>query len=864
MKKLSSQEIRMTWLNFFKERGHAIEKGASLIPDNDPTLLWINAGVAALKKYFDGSQIPESKRITNVQKCIRTNDITNVGKTARHHTFFEMLGNFSIGDYFRKEVIPWAFEILTCDKYFGLDKEKIYVTYHPDDNETRELWIKQGLDASHLIPLEGNFWQIGEGPCGPNTEVFFDRGEKYDPENLGIKMLEDDIENDRYIEIWGIVFSQYNAVNGVKREDYKELPHKNIDTGAGLERIACVLQETETNFETDLFFPIILDLQKICNKPYEGKYLMPYRVIADHIRACSFALADGEHFSNEGRGYVLRRLLRRAMRYGQKLGLYEPFMYRLVPSVIKIMKDFYPYIIEKEEYLEKVIKNEEIKFLKTLKTGEALLTKILENTDHLSGQDAFKLYDTYGFPIELTLEICGDNNIPVDVDGFNKLLQKQKDLARNSRKNIESFNKQSLDLLEFKEKSEFTYSSSSIEGKVIGLFKDGVKVDSIEDEGEVVFDRTNFYAEMGGQVADTGFIKNDDFMANVTYVGKCPNGQHLHKIKVNYGDIKLGDKVALVVDEIRHHKIEMNHSATHLLQSALINVLGDGIHQRGSYVDENVLRFDFSYDHKVNEEDLMKIEHLVNEYITQSIPCKVLNLPIEEAKKVGALAEFDGKYGDVVRVVTFGDVSKEFCGGTHVRNSNEIGIFTIQTETAIASGVRRIFAYTGYNSFKLYRERILLLNIIKEKLEALSFSELDNRLTALLKESSNDKKEIVSLNKKISHYQSQSIKNEIASNKFAISYLPNTTKTTLNMINDEVNNDFKDFVLVLVGEENGRHPIIVSCGKDTVARGIKAKDIIKKVLSILGGNGGGKETLAQGNALSVDKISEIKKDSING
>ena len=864
MKKLSSQEIRMTWLNFFKERGHAIEKGASLIPDNDPTLLWINAGVAALKKYFDGSQIPESKRITNVQKCIRTNDITNVGKTARHHTFFEMLGNFSIGDYFRKEVIPWAFEILTCDKYFGLDKEKIYVTYHPDDNETRELWIKQGLDASHLIPLEGNFWQIGEGPCGPNTEVFFDRGEKYDPENLGIKMLEDDIENDRYIEIWGIVFSQYNAVNGVKREDYKELPHKNIDTGAGLERIACVLQETETNFETDLFFPIILDLQEVCNKPYEGKYLMPYRVIADHIRACSFALADGEHFSNEGRGYVLRRLLRRAMRYGQKLGLYEPFMYRLVPSVIKVMKDFYPYIIEKEEYLEKVIKNEETKFLKTLKTGEALLAKILENTDHLSGQDAFKLYDTYGFPIELTLEICGDNNIPVDVDGFNELLQKQRDLARNSRKNIESFNKQSLDLLEFKEKSEFTYSSSSIEGKVIGLFKDGVKVDSIEDEGEVVFDRTNFYAEMGGQVADTGFIKNDDFMANVTYVGKCPNGQHLHKIKVNYGEIKLGDKVDLVVDEIRHHKIEMNHSATHLLQSALINVLGDGIHQRGSYVDENVLRFDFSYDHKVNEEDLMKIENLVNEYITQSIPCKVLNLPIEEAKKVGALAEFDGKYGDVVRVVTFGEVSKEFCGGTHVKNSNEIGVFTIQTETAIASGVRRIFAYTGYNSFKLYRERILLLNIIKEKLEALSFSELDNRLTALLKESSNDKKEIVSLNKKISHYQSQSIKNEIASNKFAISYLPNTTKTTLNMINDEVNNDFKDFVLVLVGEENGRHPIIVSCGKDTVASGIKAKDIIKKVLSVLGGNGGGKETLAQGNALSVDKISEIKKDSING
>lgn len=435
MKKMTSQEIRNTWLNFFKERGHAIEPGASLIPHNDPSLLWINAGVAALKKYFDGSEIPECKRITNVQKCIRTNDIDNVGKTARHHTFFEMLGNFSIGDYFRNEIVPWAFEILTSEKYFGLNKERVYATYHPEDLETRALWIKAGMQEDHLIPLEGNYWQIGEGPCGPNTEVFFDRGEKYDPEHIGIDLLKNDMENDRYVEIWGIVFSQFNAVNGVERKDYKELPHKNIDTGAGLERFCCVLQETETNFETDLFYPIILKTQELCKKPYEGEYLMPYRVIADHVRACSFALADGELFSNEGRGYVLRRLLRRAMKYGQKLGFKEPFLYKLVPTVIEIMKDYYPYLIEKESFLMKIIKSEEEKFIKTLDSGEKILNEMIKGKSILSGEDAFKLYDTYGFPIDLTREICEENNVSVDLDKFNECLEKQKELARNSRKN---------------------------------------------------------------------------------------------------------------------------------------------------------------------------------------------------------------------------------------------------------------------------------------------------------------------------------------------------------------------------------------------------------------------------------------------
>ena len=368
MKKLSSKEIRNTWLNFFKSKGHKVEQGSSLIPHNDPTLLWINSGVAALKKYFDGSEIPSSRRITNVQRSIRTNDIENVGHTARHHTFFEMLGNFSIGDYFRKEAIAFAYEILMSEEYFGLPKDKVYITYHPSDQETRKLWMEQGMSDDHLIPLEHNFWQIGEGPCGPNTEVFFDRGEKYDPDHLGIRLLSEELENDRYIEIWGIVFSQFNAVEGVDRKDYKELPSKNIDTGAGLERIACILQGTETNFETDLFLPIIKKVEEISGHKYEDDQ-MAFRVIADHVRACTFALADGEMFSNEGRGYVLRRLLRRAERFGRKLGINQPFIYTLVPTVKDIMSDFYPYLINKEEFIMKMIKAEEEKFIKTLSSG---------------------------------------------------------------------------------------------------------------------------------------------------------------------------------------------------------------------------------------------------------------------------------------------------------------------------------------------------------------------------------------------------------------------------------------------------------------------------------------------------------------
>ena len=859
MKKMTSQEIRQMWLDFFKSKGHVIEPGASLVPHNDPTLLWINAGVAALKKYFDGSEVPESKRITNVQKCIRTNDIDNVGRTARHHTFFEMLGNFSIGDYFRKEAILFAWEILTSEKYFDLPKDKLYLTYHPSDLETKKFWMEQGCEESHLIPLEGNFWQIGEGPCGPNTEVFFDRGEKYDPEHVGIDLLAKDMENDRYIEIWGIVFSQYNAVNGVERKDYKELPHKNIDTGAGLERITCVMQGTETNFETDLFYPYIEATQKLCKKPYEGEYLMPYRVIADHIRSCTFALADGAMFSNEGRGYVLRRVLRRAMRYGQKLGLYEPFLYTLVDVVCDNMKCFYPYLLDRKEVVKKMIKAEEEKFIKTLNSGEEILDSMIEGKKVLSGEDAFKLYDTYGFPIELTKEICADKGVSVDLDKFEECLQHQKELARASRKNVESFNKQSKDLLDFKTESLYNYESKDIKSKVVGLFKDGVKVDEISDEGEVVFDVTNFYAEMGGQVADVGFIENENCRADVVNVTNAPNKQHLHNVKVLYGSIKNGDEFTLSIDKKRHFAIAKNHSATHLLQSALIEVLGEDIKQKGSYVDDEYLRFDFTHFEKISEVDLKKVERIVNEFISDAIDNNTQVLPIEEAKKVGAISLFDEKYGKEVRVVSFGEVSKEFCGGNHVKNTSDIGLFVIETEGSIANGVRRIQAKTSFKAYELLKQREELLNEIKEEVEAKSYKESIDRVKSIenqLNEMTNKYKVVFD---DLANAKVHDLESKFENSHMIFEYLKDYNSEALMKIYDSLKVKYDNFTIVLIGDDNGKHPIICGIGRKLVDNGVKSKDILKSITDILGGAGGGRPDMSKGSVVSLEKLDSAKK-----
>ena len=864
MKKMTSSEIRQMWLDFFASKGHHVEPGSSLIPKNDPTLLWINAGVAALKKYFDGSEIPPSRRITNAQKSIRTNDIENVGD-ATHLTFFEMLGNFSIGDYFRKEVIPWAVELLTSEKWFNFPKEKLYMTYHPDDLETKKCWMDAGIEESHLIKKEDNFWEIGEGPCGPDTEVHFDRGEKFDPEHIGLKLLEDDLPNFRFVEIWNIVFSQFNSEIGKKRSEYKELPSKNIDTGAGLERFTVVIQGTDTVYETDLFWPIIEKTEKLCGKNYDVNK-RAFRVIADHIRTITFALADGEMFSNEGRGYVLRRLLRRAERYGRVLGINKPFLYELVEVVAEIMKAYYPYVVGKQEFIAKMVKAEEEKFLKTLENGEAMLLKAIKGKDELAASDMFLLYDTFGFPKELTMEICEENHVKVDLQGFEKLMEEQKERARKARGDLQSMNKQSPDLMSFKEESTFTYGVKPLKSTVLALFKDGKKVDVLTDEGDVIFKETTFYAESGGQVADTGSIENKETALKVTNVIKAPNKQHLHHVEVLYGQVKVGDELTLKVDEERRMRIMRNHSSVHLLQKALTEVVGDHIAQHGSFVNENYSHFDFNHYQKVTPEQLAEVERKVNEWIAQGIPCTTKVLPIEEAKKMGAKALFDDKYGDVVRVVCFDEISKEFCGGTHVSNSSDIGLFVIEYEESVAAGIRRIQSRTSYGAYELVKKREAILSYARDQVGVASFNDVNQRISAILKEKDELKKANESLSDKIAHLSSQSLKEqfeEVNGLHVLVNYLKGNGRNSLLSLIDNLKTIYPDYLIVLIGEENGGLPIVISASKPAIDKGLLAGNVMRQVAPLLGGSGGGRPDMASGAGKDASKISEVK-DLVKG
>ena len=868
MKKLSGAEIRRMWLDFFASKGHYIEPGAGLIPHNDPTLLWINSGVAALKKYFDGSEASPHNRITNAQKSIRTNDIDNVGRTARHHTFFEMLGNFSIGDYFREEAITWGFELLTSPAYFAIPKEKLYITYHPSDIATRDLWIKLGMDPSHLVPLEHNFWEIGEGPCGPNTEMFYDRGEKYDPEGLGERMMFEDIDNDRYIEIWNIVFSQYNAEAGVERAKYKELPRKNIDTGAGLERLACVFQDTETNFETDLFYPYIQEVEKYASYKYEGNYKMAYRVIADHIRTCTFALSDGASFSNEGRGYVLRRILRRAVRYLRNLGINKPFLHTLVPLVAKNMEDYYPYLQEKAERVSKMIYAEEVKFASTLQSGESLLNKMVEKLEGnvLSGSDAFKLYDTYGFPLELTEEILSEKGITLDKEGFKKEMNAQKERARASRGDFESMNAQAIDLMECKEESFFTYDPQEITSKVVALFKNGVKVDSIDDEGEIMFDKTNFYATSGGQINDIGSIINSSSEAEVNNVIKAPNKQHLHFVKVKYGEIKIGDEFRLLIDENRRRKIQKNHSGAHLLQKALQVVLGDDIHQEGSFVSDEYLRFDFNYQGKLSFDQLSAIETEVNRYIASEIESNIEIMSLEEAKKVGAMALFSEKYGEVVRVVSFGDVSKEFCGGTHVENTSALGVFTIVSEGAIASGIRRIEAKTSYAAYNVLKNKDNLLNKLATVTKVNNINDIEHRINTMNDEIANMKKKLNDTTNELAALKAKNLKDsfiDINGMKVLVSKVPSMERGMFNSLFDSLKVAYDNSIVLLALVNDDKISFI--CGVSASLQDkFNAGLLIRKVASLTSGSGGGRKDVAQGGGKDVSKLdsalNEILKD----
>ncbi|MGO2618261.1 MAG: alanine--tRNA ligase, partial [Lactococcus cremoris] len=575
MKTMTSAEVRQMFLDFFKSKGHTVEPSQSLVPVNDPTLLWINSGVATLKKYFDGSVVPENPRLTNAQKAIRTNDIENVGKTARHHTMFEMLGNFSIGDYFRNEAIAFAWELLTSSEWFEFPAEKLYITYYPADKDTYNRWVEVGVDPTHLVPIEDNFWEIGAGPSGPDTEIFFDRGEIYDPEHVGLKLLAEDIENDRYIEIWNIVLSQFNANPAIPRSEYPELPQKNIDTGMGLERMVCIIQGGKTNFDTDLFLPIIREIEKLSGITYSpDSENMSFKVIADHIRSLSFAIGDGALPGNEGRGYVLRRLLRRAVMHGKKLGIQGKFLASLVPTVGKIMQSYYPEVLEKEDFIMQIIDREEETFNRTIDAGQKLIDELLvnlkaEGKDRIEGADIFRLYDTYGFPVELTEELAEDEGFKIDHEGFKVAMKAQQDRARAAVVKGGSMGAQNETLSSIEVDSKFLYEDKKSQAKLLVAIKDDELVDEVTGKAQLVFDVTPFYAEMGGQVADHGVIKNADGqeVATVLDVQHAPHGQNLHSVETT-SPLKVGETYTLEIDEERCSAVVKNHTATHLLHAA--------------------------------------------------------------------------------------------------------------------------------------------------------------------------------------------------------------------------------------------------------------------------------------------------------
>lgn len=848
MRYMTSNQIRETWLKFFVEHGHKIFESAPLVPKDDPTLLWINAGVAPLKKYFDGTLIPESKRITNVQKCIRTNDIENVGKTSRHHTFFEMLGNFSIGDYFKEEAINLGYELLTSEKYFNFPIEKLYFTYYTNDLVTKEAWLKLGIKADHIIPMDDNYWEIGEGPSGPNTEIFFDRGEKYD--SRGVELIKDDIDNDRYIEIWNIVFSQYNATQGLKRSEYPELPNRNIDTGAGLERFATILQNTETNFETDLFLPIIKALEKITNIKYEGQ--MAFKVIADHLKTLVFAISDGALLSNEGRGYVLRRILRRAVKYGRDLGLNKPFLKDLVIVVVDMMKDFYPNLVDNIEIVEKVIEREEIRFLETLAEGEKHFYESIKGKTIIDGKTAFMLYDTYGFPIELTIEYGEENNLTVDLAAFNKELKKQKERSRSSRLNEESMNIQNPEYLNFKEESKYIgYETLEKKVKVIKVFKEGI-----------VLNETPFYAASGGEISDKGTINGFE----VVDVLKLPNNQNLHIVEGNFSEEEI---VTAKVNQTFRLAKEQNHSATHLLHQALKDVLGSHVNQQGSLVSNEYLRFDFNHYEQISNEQILKIEQIVKEKIKAALPITTKIMNIEDAKKLGAMALFGEKYGNDVRVVNMG-YSIELCGGNHLTNTKDILDFAIIQLESIGSGTYRTTASTnGLIKSTISKELSHIednLNNINTKLKELndnkqykiaikfnSFKDILNNRELL----TNARDYLHNLEKELEETKTLNIL------KNANSYIPENTKgkaiikvenidtKILKQLADVIYDKIQGETLVLINIESDGATFIVKTNGKT-----HAGNTIKELAKLTNGRGGGRDTIAQGGTKDLTNLDQ--------
>ncbi|MBR2715088.1 MAG: alanine--tRNA ligase [Ruminococcus sp.] len=857
MKWTGLNELREKFLSFMESKGHLRLESFPLIPKDDNSLLLINSGMAPMKKYFTGEITPPRKRVTTCQKCIRTPDIERVGITARHGTYFEMLGNFSFGDYFKHEATAWAWEFFT--KELEMPVEKLYVSIYEDDDEAFDIWTKEvGVDPSHMVRLgkEDNFWEHGSGPCGPCSEIYFDRGEE---KGCGSPDCAVGCECDRFVEVWNLVFTQFENDGN---NNYTPLEHPNIDTGMGLERLACVMQGVDNLFLVDTVQNIMKHISDIVGVTYgEGeKSDISLRVITDHIRSTTFMIADGVMPSNEGRGYVLRRLLRRGARHGRLLGQNEPFLYKVCETVIKENASAYPELVDKQEYITKLIKVEEENFAKTIDQGFQMLQSIIEDDSIkvLSGEDAFKLNDTFGFPIDLTREILGEKGIEVDVERYKTLMIEQKKRSREARKNAgaDAWVSDATDLSDISSTEFIGYTDYETEASVLAIIKDGERVDAAV-EGEsvvVVLDKTPFYAESGGQIADTGVITLDGTTVSVDNVSKDNNGIYLHVCEVTSGSIKISDKVKAAIDISRREDIKRNHTAAHLLQAALREVLGSHVQQAGQLVSEDLCRFDFTHFSALTAQEMIEVEEKVNEMILSAVEVSCQEMPIEEAKKLGAMALFGEKYGDVVRVVKMGDYSLEFCGGTHVNNTSALGLFKIRQEGSVAAGVRRIVAVTGKGVLNYLNQMVNAVFISSQILHINNPKEFVQGAERIALELKAKSKEIDSLKEQLAGTQISALINSapvVGDTKIITSIFVGTSPDMLKSMCDKLTDKVDDCVAVLAAINGEKLTFVSACSKAAIKHGLKAGDIVKKVAMIAGGNGGGKPDMAMAGGKNV-------------
>ena len=865
-------ELREKYLSFFESKGHLRLDSFPLVPKNDPSLLLINSGMAPMKKWFLAQEEPPRHRVTTCQKCIRTPDIERVGITARHGTFFEMLGNFSFQDYFKDEVIPWAWEFLTSDEWMAIPKDRLHISVYEEDDEAYDIWTKKvGIAPDHMVRLgkEDNFWEHGSGPCGPCSEIYFDRGPEY---GCGKPTCGVGCDCDRYMEIWNLVFSQFDADG---KGHYERLARPNIDTGMGLERLACVMQNVGNLFEVDTVQSVLHHVEHIAGKTYkqDPKTDISIRVITDHIRSCTFMVSDGILPSNEGRGYVLRRLLRRAARHGRMLGIDHPFLVDLVETVIQSSESAYPELREHDAYIKKVIGTEEANFARTIDAGMNILNNMIDRLEKahqklLSGMDAFKLNDTFGFPLDLTKEIAAEQGLEIDEDGFHAEMKKQKERARAERlkKNISGWSEDLFGALEA-EPTVFTgYDTLTDKGTVVALSDEETLTDAIATDEEakdgvlVVLDKTPFYAEMGGQAADHGVLNGAECSLRVLDVKKTPKGYYVHTCVLESGIVKVGDVLTAQVDKGYRMAIARNHTATHLLQAALREVLGDHVHQAGSYQDASITHFDFTHFSAVTPEELARVQKIVNDKIFDSMNVTVQEMPVEEAKKLGAMALFGEKYGKVVRVVDIEGWSTEFCGGTHVKNTAQIGGFKIVSESSVAAGIRRIEAVTGRNLLIRANLQEAMLHDVANTLKANNVAALPARAEAVMAENKAMSRELEEMKAKIAASKVDSLfdnAEEADGVKIASAYFTGTTGDTLRGMCDTIRDKaVKPAVAVLVGKAEDKITMAVTVNKLAQEKGLKAGVLVKELSAIAGGKGGGKPDFAMAGLKDETKIDE--------